>query len=151
MQWLKLIISIAVPNIAGMLGALFTSAGKYYQTLNRPALSPPGWVFGPVWTTLYTLMGISFYLIWTSNSKLKEYAVIIFLIQLILNAIWSPIFFGLQAPLAALIEMIFLNIAIIATIVIFYQISRPAAYLLIPYLMWVLFATYLTFEIVRLN
>lgn len=151
MKYFRLIVSIIICGLAGILGSFFTSAGAWYTALNKPSFNPPGWVFGPVWTILYLLMGISLYLVWQSDSKLKKTAVIIFSIQLILNAVWSPLFFGLKAPLAAFIDIAFLWLAIIATIIIFYRISKPASYLLVPYILWVSFASVLNLFIVILN
>ncbi len=152
-NYLKLIGSIAISNLAGFLGSLSTisSIPTWYAGLQKPSFNPPNWVFGPVWTMLYTLMGISFYLIWTSKSKLKNTAMIIFGIQLLLNAIWSPLFFGLKNPLLAFIDIILMWISIVATIIIFYKIKPMAAYLLIPYILWVSFAALLNFSLWQLN
>jgi len=136
---------------SGILGSLVTTTRGWYGTLNKPSFNPPGWVFGPVWTILYLMMGISLYLVWMSNSKLKNIALIVFAAQLVLNAIWSPLFFGLHSPLLAFIDIVLMWVAIIATIYFFYQVSRPAAYLLIPYLFWVSFAAFLNLSIYRLN
>ena len=152
---LKLIFSIVFVQLAGILGALFTatSIGTWYEMINKPVLNPPSWIFGPVWMVLYLLIGISLFLIWDKgvHKKHEKIAIEIFAIQLILNAIWSPIFFGLQNPGAAIIIIVLLWITIVATIVSFYKISKTAAYLLIPYLLWVSFATYLNYSIWVLN
>ncbi|HZJ41007.1 MAG TPA: TspO/MBR family protein [Candidatus Saccharimonadales bacterium] len=147
----KLIIAILVSEAAGGIGAIFTTAAipTWYATLSKPALNPPNWVFAPVWTSLFILMGIAAFLIWkqgTDNPKVIE-ALKIFLSQLTLNALWSFIFFGLHNPGLAFLEIIFLWLAILATILSFYKISRAAAYLLIPYILWVSFAAYLNFAI----
>ena len=138
MKPLKLAVSILLPLIAGFAGSFFTSSA-WYQALDKPFFSPPSWVFGPVWTSLYILMGISFYLIWTSGRSIGVPSAV-FLVQLGLNAVWSPLFFGLRNPLLAFIDLALLWIAIIATIILFYRIDRRAAYLLIPYILWVSFA-----------
>lgn len=144
----KLIFSIGLCLGAGVLGSFFTvsSIATWYQTLNKPFFSPPNWIFGPVWTILYILMGISLYLVWE-----KKKVPAVFWIQLILNALWSIIFFGMRNPTLALMDIVALWITIILTMKAFYKINKIAAYLLIPYLVWVSFATILNLIIVLLN
>jgi translocator protein len=154
MDILKLVISIVICEFAGIIGSFFTmkSIPNWYKKIKKPSFNPPNWIFGPVWTLLYFLMGISLYLIWNSNKNLDiSLAVIIFSIQLILNIAWSMIFFKLKSPKYAFIEIIFLFISILATIIIFYQISRIASYMLIPYILWVSFASILNFYVWILN
>ncbi len=131
---LKLIVAIVVSELAGVVGSLFTfpSIASWYAGIVKPVFNPPSWVFGPVWTALYLLMGIAAFLVWRNGWEKKEVRIAlgIFLIQLILNAFWSVIFFGLHNPGAALVEIIFLWLAIVATIAAFSKISRPAAWLL---------------------
>ncbi|MBD3313666.1 tryptophan-rich sensory protein [Candidatus Woesearchaeota archaeon] len=148
----KLIASIIIPNLVGLIGSLFTRTGidSWYSNITKPSFNPPNYVFGPVWTTLFVLMGISFYLIWTSGKNIK-WAVIIFIVQLLLNTMWSILFFGLSNPMLAFIEIIILIAAIIANIIVFYRIRPAAAYLLIPYILWVSFAAVLNFRIWMLN
>ena len=152
---LKLITSIMVCLLAGALGTIFTisSIPTWYMHLNRPFFSPPNWIFAPVWTTLYILMGISFYLIWIKGFKTKKVrdAVTVFIIQLALNAIWTPVFFGYKNILFALVIIIAMWIYIIKTIQAFLKIDKTAAYLLYPYLAWVSFATILNFSVWILN
>ena len=152
---LKLVIAIVISELAGVLGSLFTmpSIPTWYATLIKPALNPPSWVFGPVWTMLFILMGIAAFLVWKRglNRKDVKIALIIFIGQLALNALWSIIFFGLHNPGIAFIEIIFLWLAILATIIVFSKISRPAAWLLLPYIIWVSFAAYLNYSIRILN
>lgn len=149
----KLLISLTIPQLAGIVGTFFTISAipTWYANLNKPFFSPPNSVFGPVWTVLYFLMGVSLYLIWTSKNKLKRSALKIFFIQLTLNALWSIIFFGLKNPLLAFIDIVALWITISLTIKHFYKISKPASYFLIPYILWVSFATLLNLAIVILN
>ena len=150
----KLIISLIIPQLAGGLGSYFTigSVKDWYPVLVKPALNPPAWIFGPVWTTLFLLMGYALYLVWKDESeKSKRLAYWAFGIQMVLNALWSIIFFGLHSPGGALFEMIFLWLAILATIITFAKISKPAAWLLVPYILWVSFAGYLNFSIWQLN
>ena len=144
----KLIFSIGICLGAGVLGSFFTFSAIpiWYATLNKPSFSPPNWVFGPVWTVLYILMGISLYLVWT-----KKKVPSVFWVQLVLNAAWSIIFFGMKNPVLSLVDIVALWIAIILTIKSFYPISKTAFYLLIPYLLWVSFATILNLSIVLLN
>ena len=154
-KYWKLVISILIPLIASAIGSFFTSTSvsTWYIGLNKPVFNPPNWIFGPVWTTLYILMGISLYLVWNKGIKTKKAkaAVTIFSIQLALNILWSVIFFGLKSPLFAFIEIIFLWSAILMTIIYFYRISKPASYLLIPYILWVSFAAVLNFYLFILN
>jgi tryptophan-rich sensory protein len=151
----KLIIAIVVSELAGIIGSIFTipSVAGWYQTLTKPALNPPAWVFGPVWTILFVLMGIALFLVWKKGFKTKsaKIALGLFIGQLALNMLWSIIFFGLHSPAGAFIEIIFLWLAILATIIAFAKISRPAAWLLIPYILWVSFAGYLTYSVWQLN
>lgn len=151
----KLIASIVGCELVGILGSVFTvsSIPSWYATLNKPSFAPPNWVFGPAWTLLYFLMGVSFYLIWRQgwkNKKVKT-AGIYFLGQLGLNFVWSPIFFGLRSPVLALLVIIAMWALIVMTIRKFYPLSRWAAYLLMPYLFWVSFASILNAAIVALN
>lgn len=160
---LKLVIAIAVSEMAGVIGAFFTTPAvqsQWYMDLAKPALNPPAWVFGPVWTTLFALMGISLFLVWQQHSNILEnvrmswiwrWAIFLFFLQLGLNILWSIIFFGLHSPGGALIEIVFLWLAILATIIAFAKISRSAAWLLLPYLLWVSFASYLNYSIWMLN
>ncbi len=151
----KLITSIIGCELVGILGTPFTASAipTWYAALNKPVFAPPNWLFGPAWTLLYFLMGVAFYLIWKQGWKTKRTRIArnIFLIQLGLNFIWSPIFFGLRAPLLGLIIILALWIMIVVTIKKFYPLSKLAAYLLVPYLIWVSFATLLNAGIVVLN
>ncbi|RJR28983.1 tryptophan-rich sensory protein [Candidatus Microgenomates bacterium] len=151
--WGKLVLAIALCQLAGIVGSVFTfqAIPTWYATLNKPFFSPPNWVFGPVWTALYTLMGVSLYLIWTNKSKLKKEALSVFYAQLIINSLWSMLFFGLKNPALAFIVILLLWVLIAATIVKFYKFSKLASYLLIPYLLWVGFASVLNLAIVLLN
>ncbi|QQG42462.1 MAG: tryptophan-rich sensory protein [Candidatus Giovannonibacteria bacterium] len=161
-NFFKLVIAIGVSELAGVVGSFFTISAipNWYSTLVKPALNPPAWVFGPVWTTLYALMGISLFLVWKQHSNILENVrmlrmwkagIAAFFVQLSLNAVWSIIFFGLRNPGWALVDIVFLWLAIVWTMVVFYKISRPAAYLLVPYILWVSFAMYLNYSIYVLN
>ena len=147
----KLAVAVAVSELAGIIGSVFTapSIPNWYAGLAKPALTPPAWVFGPVWTTLFALMGIAAFLVWKSglDNKDVKIALGIFLGQLVLNTFWSIIFFGFHNPGAAFVEIIFLWLAIVATIMAFARISKPAAWLLVPYVIWVGFAGYLNYSI----
>ena len=155
MKLLKFVASIALCQSAGLLGSFFTfpAIPTWYATLNKPAFSPPGWLFGPVWISLYTLMGISLFLVWNTTENRPQFkkALIFFFIQLIFNALWSVFFFGFRSPLAGLIEMVFLWSAIVVTIFYFIKLSRWAGMLLLPYLAWVSFAFILNFSLWVLN
>ena len=151
---LKLLISILAPLVVGAVAGFYTvsETGTWYSYLNKPFFNPPNWLFGPVWTILYILMGISCFLIWSKPSTAqRSRALTIYAIQLFLNFWWSIIFFALHKPAFALIEIAFMWIAIFLTIRAFLPISKVAAWLLIPYLMWVSFASILNAAIVWLN
>jgi len=152
-KWKELILAIVICQLAGIIGSLFTfsAISTWYATLVKPSFSPPNWVFGPVWTLLYTLMGISVYLIYISKSKEKFDAMKIFGFQLFLNAIWSIVFFGMKSPLYALAIIALLWLSIIFTTIKFYKINKTASFLLIPYLLWVSFASILNYYIWVLN
>jgi benzodiazapine receptor len=151
----KFIVSIIICQLAGFVGSLFTTPAiqTWYATLNRSPFAPPNWLFAPVWTALFLLMGISLFLVWQKGIKehKNRLAVIIFIIQLILNILWSILFFGLQSPFAAFIEIIVLWLAILFTIIKFYKISKTAGILLIPYILWVSFAAILNFSFWIIN
>jgi len=150
---MKLIVICALCLLVGAAGSFFPSSTGWYQNLKKPSFNPPGWVFGPVWTILYIMMGVSAFLILQKDISVNavKTALVIFLIQLLLNAVWTPLFFGLKSPLLAFIDIVLLWFGILFTIVKFYGISKPAALLLIPYLLWVTFASVLNFAILLLN
>jgi len=151
---IKLILCISLTLSIGAISGIATSSGinNWYVTLNKPVFNPPNYLFGPVWTVLYILMGVSFYLILQSkNPILKKRAIIIFFIQLFLNFCWSFLFFKFQLVGVALIEIIFIWVSIIIMIVAFYKISKAASFLQIPYLLWVSFASVLNGSIWILN
>ena len=151
---IKFLISVVLCQAAGITGAFFTglSVNTWYPTLNKPPFNPPNAVFGPVWTTLYLFMGISFYLIWDKQGKADiSGSVKIFLIQLCVNILWSAAFFGARSPLYGFIVILILWILILLSIMKFFRISKTAAYLFIPYLMWVSFAAVLNYSLLVLN
>jgi tryptophan-rich sensory protein len=162
---LKLITAIVISELAGIIGTIFTTSSiqTWYATLTKPVLNPPSFIFGPVWTTLYALMGIAAFLVWSSYAKATEdknkgwdrkdirKALGVFLFQLVLNAAWSIIFFGLHSPLWALVNITLMWLTIVWTMVLFYKISKPAMWLLVPYILWVSFAAYLNYSIWILN
>jgi tryptophan-rich sensory protein len=152
---LGLAVFIMISEFAGILGSFFTSPAidGWYATLVRPSFSPPNWIFAPVWTTLFALMGVASFLVWRrrADNKKARTALKIFGVQLALNTLWSILFFGLQSPGMALAEIIVLWASIIATIIAFAKVSRPASWLLLPYIAWVSFAGYLNFSIWLLN
>ena len=154
-NFFKLIIAIGVSLSAGAIGSIFTASAipTWYAELVKPALNPPAWIFGPVWTTLYVLMGVAAFLIWRNGWQRNavRVALSVFSMQLFLNAVWSVIFFGLQSLGWALVDISLLWFAIIWTMVVFYKISKPATYLLVPYILWVSFASYLNYSIWVLN
>jgi translocator protein len=154
-QIIKLLVLIIVCQSAGLIGSFFTMPAipGWYQGLIKPALNPPNWLFGPVWTLLYTLMAISLFLVLKNSwqEKRTKQAVIVFSLQLLLNTSWSIVFFGLQNLFLAFINIIILLFFIVWTTIIFYRISKTAGYLFLPYLFWVSFACYLNLSIWLLN
>ncbi|MFO7658302.1 MAG: TspO/MBR family protein [Bacteroidales bacterium] len=153
-DFLKLIISVLLPLALGAFAGIFTSKAvpEWYTTLNQPSFNPPNYLFGPVWTTLYILMGISLFLIWKqAKSNERNVAITVFLIQLILNFAWSFLFFYLNRIDIALVEIIVLWISIIVMLIKFYRIKPIAAFINIPYLLWVSFASILNASYFLLN
>ena len=152
-KYLKLFVSLLLPQIAGGLGAFFTltSVQSWYLTLNKPSWNPPSWLFGPVWTTLYVLMGIACFLIWKSEHPRKKQVLTLYFLQLFLNSLWSPAFFGAQNPMLGILVIVPMWASILACIIFFRKINTWAAVLMIPYLLWVSFATVLNATIWYLN
>ena len=155
MDIFKLIISIVICQLTGVIGSIFTrpAISTWYATLRKPSFTPPDWVFAPVWILLFFLMGIAVYVVWLKGLREKQIrkAMILFGGQLILNALWSWIFFGLRSPLAGFIEISILSVVIIFTIQAFFKISKTAGALLIPYFLWVAFASGLNLSVWVLN
>lgn len=151
----KLIIAIAVSELVGVIGSLFmvTATSAWYEGLLKPTMMPPAWVFGPVWTILFALMGVAAFLVWRNGLGRKDVrqALLIFVGQLVINALWPFLFFGQHKVFFALLAIVVLWFAIVLTMLAFYQISKHAAYLLVPYLLWVSFAAYLNYSICALN
>jgi translocator protein len=136
---------------AATLGSFF-SPGDWYAALNKPSWNPPGWLFGPVWSALYTMMAVAIWLVWQQGGWGRQRKpMLIFLLQLALNALWSPLFFGLQRPGWAFAEILLLWLAIVATLIAFRSLNRWAMWLLVPYLAWVSFAAVLNFTLWQLN
>jgi tryptophan-rich sensory protein len=143
---IKLTLSLLLPLAVGSTAGIFTAQAvpEWYSSLNKPSFSPPNWVFGPVWTTLYILLGISFFLVWKEKrSNARDRAIKIFSIQMVLNFAWSFLFFYFKMIGVALIEIILLWMSIAAMLYLFNKIKPLAAYINIPYLLWVSFATVL--------
>jgi benzodiazapine receptor len=147
--------AVVICEAAGILGSAFTTPkiATWYRTLTLPSFAPPSWVFAPIWTTLYFLMGVGLFLVLREGRTgvLISRAVSIFGVQLALNVLWSYLFFGLQSPLLGLIGIIILWVAIVLTIWEFYRIFPLAAYLLLPYIVWVTIAAVLNYSIWALN
>lgn len=151
-KWKEFIICIAIPLAVGLISSLLTqNSMQLFENINKPSLSPPGWLFPIVWTILYILMGIASYLIYTSHYYNKNNALFTYEIQLIFNFFWSIIFFNLEAYFLAFIWLVILWIFILITTIQFYNINKTAGYLMIPYLIWVTFAGYLNLMIFLLN
>lgn len=146
---LKLIFCIVICEVIGIGGAFFTSpavSSSWYTSLIKPTFQPPSWLFGPVWTTLYALMGIALYLVWQNKSLVK-----LFIAQLFFNFLWSVLFFGLKTPFFAFLCIVVLWILILVLTIKFFKVKKLAGYLFIPYLLWVTFASILNFSIFILN
>ena len=144
------IICLLVPQLAGILGSIFTagSVETWYVGVERSVLTPPNWVFAPVWTLLFFLMGIALYIVWQQKNL---GALVLFAVQLVLNTLWSIIFFGLQDPAFALVEIVVLWFFILLTTMQFFRVRKVAGLLLVPYVLWVSFAMYLNFIVWYLN
>jgi tryptophan-rich sensory protein len=149
----KLIICCGVPMAVGFGGSFFTNSLDWYQILAKPAFNPPSWIFAPVWTVLYLLMGISAFLVWRKEpaDAAVKVALACFVLQLVFNALWTPIFFGAKQPLIAFADIVLLWLAIAATIICFYRVCKLSAILLVPYILWVSFAAVLNASICMLN
>lgn len=154
-NWKKLVIAIIICQLAGVIGSFFTAPaiGSWYVFLQKPSFSPPNWIFAPVWTTLYTLMGISLYLVWKKGLEKREIksAFVLFIIHLFLNSLWSILFFGVKNIQLAFFEIVILLVLVFYIITRFYRIDKKAAYLLIPYFLWISFATFLNYSLMLLN
>jgi benzodiazapine receptor len=136
---------------AASLGALYPP-DEWYAALQKPTWNPPGWIFGPVWSALYTMMAVAAWLVWKRGGFAAQRRPLgVFLAQLALNALWTPLFFGLHWPGVAFVEILLLGLAIAWTTALFWRVQRPAAYLLMPYLAWVSFAAVLNGTLWRLN
>jgi tryptophan-rich sensory protein len=152
---LRLIISIAICQMAGVIGSIATvsSVRTFYTTLAKPSFNPPGWIFGPVWITLYAVMGIAAWIVWKKlgTDPGAKTALIFFIIQLVLNALWSHLFFGWHLLFIAFLEIVLLWIMILLSTIWFFRVSTTAGALMVPYLAWVSFASVLNYSIWALN
>lgn len=147
--WVALAISLALVAAAAVFGSQF-APGAWYAGLAKPSWTPPNWLFGPAWTTLYLLMALAAWKVWIAVRRIDA-ALVLYLVQLVLNAMWSWLFFGLRRPDLALACIVVLWLLILATTVLFWRRDRLAGMLLLPYLAWVGFATALNLAIWRLN
>lgn len=154
-NWIKLVVSIVLPLAVGAVAGMFTASeiNGWFQTIEKPAWQPPNWVFGPVWTVLYILMGVALYLVWKKDAPkgVRRMAITLWIIQLVFNFLWSFIFFKEHQLDWALAEILVLWFFILLTILYFARISKVAAWLMVPYISWVSFASLLTFTIYELN
>ena len=150
-----LLASVFLCEAAGFVGSVFTTPAipTWYASLKKPFFTPPSWIFAPVWITLYTLMGISLYFVWKKGPDRHDVrrAVSLFAVQLALNVLWSIVFFGMQSPLYGFIIIVLLWAVLLATVITFYRISKPAGVLLVPYFLWGSFASALNLAILILN
>lgn len=153
-DWTTLLAAIVVSELAGIVPGFLTAGdvATWYPTLNKPAFNPPSWVFGPVWTILYALMGVALYLAWQRRDRPGgSVALGLFAVQLVLNAAWTLTFFGARSIVGGLVVIVVLWVAIVGTIVAFWRLDRRAGALLVPYLAWVSFAALLNGAIWQLN
>ncbi len=152
-HWINSLKYIGICEAVGLAGSVFTSKSipNWYDKLQKPSITPPSWVFGPVWTLLYALMGISASIISQKKEQGKRAGMTVFFLQLILNFLWTVLFFGMRSPFAALVEIFILWIFIVVTIILFWKLSPVAALLLVPYLLWTSFASVLNFQFWRIN
>ena len=152
---LKLLISIVVCHMAGVMGGLFTrnSIPGWYENLKKPFFTPPDWVFGPAWITLYTMMGIALYAIWRKGwgAPGVKQALAIFILQLTLNSLWTVVFFGGRSILGGMVVIVFLWLAIAWTMAVFFNLAKAAFLLFVPYILWVSFALVLNAVLLKLN
>jgi len=151
----KLVVSIVACQCAGLIGSVFTTPAipTWYATLDKPFFTPPSWLFAPAWITLYLLMAVAAFLVWRKGlgEEGVRCALILFLVQLVLNALWSVVFFGLQSPLYGMVVILALWVAILLTIIKFFRLSVAAGSLMLPYILWVSFASTLNIAIWLLN
>ena len=150
-NWKSLIISILIPVVIGSLVGLITSGSNDFKSLVKPDFAPPGILFPIVWTILYTLMGISIYLIKESSSIFKDDSIVIYVVQLIVNYLWSFFFFLFNLRLFSFFWIILLIVLVLIMIIKFFKVNKIASYLQIPYLLWLLFAAFLNLSIYFLN
>lgn len=150
-NFLALIGFLLLCSVPALIGGLF-APGDWYASLRKPSWNPPGWVFGPVWTALYLMMAVGGWRVWTQGGWAQQRGpLVLFLIQLGLNAVWTPLFFGWRQPGWAFAEILVLWLAIVLTVVAFFKTDKTAGWLLVPYLAWVSFASVLNGVLWRLN
>lgn len=151
----RLVVSVVACEAAGGVGSIFTAPAiaTWYAALDKPWFTPPNWLFAPAWTTLFLLMGIAAFLVWRKGLGYPgvRAALVVFAVQLVLNILWSVVFFGLKSPLGGVVEIAFLWAAIVLTIVAFWRLSVAAGVLLLPYILWVSFAAALNISVFILN
>lgn len=153
-KWLGLGAFLGASFAAGAIGSIFTASavGTWYATLARPSFTPPSWIFGPVWSFLYAIMGLAAWLVWErAGFRAARGALGLFFLQLVLNAAWSALFFGLRRPDLAFAEIVLLWLAVLATAAAFFRARAPAGWFLLPYILWVSFAAVLNAAFWRLN
>ncbi len=152
---MRFVLAVALPLAVGGIAGFFTSASVkgWFTTIEKPSFNPPSWIFAPVWTLLYIMMGIAFYLVWTkaASGRTKQTAMIFYFAQLFFNFCWSFLFFYAEKPGWALVDIVVLWVLIALTIYWFGKVYKPAAWLLVPYILWVSFAMALNFAIWQLN
>lgn len=151
MNWFLLVAFVVVCELVGISGSFFTvrSIPTWYANLKKPSFNPPNWIFGPVWALLYALQGVAAYLVYRSSGI--GFAFVLFVIQLALNALWTPLFFGAKLLGVALAELVVLVACIVVTAVWFFGIDALAAWLMVPYILWTIFATALNYSLWKLN
>lgn len=149
----KLLASFLIAFLPGIVGSVFTFSKitTWYATINKPFFIPPNFIFGPVWTILYITLGISLYLAWSKIGNLKNKFIILFFVQLVLNALWTILFFGLNYLLLSYVEILLLIVFVVINMITFYKYSKLSSLIMIPYLLWISFASVLTLSVFILN
>ncbi len=150
---MRLFISLLIPVLTGLIGSVFTTSAlsTWYAGLNKPLFTPPNWAFAPIWLTLYSLMGVALYINWREKTDQAKFNVQLFFVHLLLNFLWTPVFFGAKDIFLALEIIIALWAIIVVMIDNFWNVNRTSALILFPYLLWVTYAAFLNYFIWRLN
>ena len=150
--WITFVAFVVIVCVVGGIIGISSAPGAWYQSLTKASWNPPNWIFGPVWSALYTMMAVAAWLVWKRGGfAVQRVALTLFLLQLCFNALWSPLFFGLRHPGLGLVDIVLLWLTLAGTVIVFWKACLMAGALMVPYLAWVTFASALNFAIWRLN